>query len=83
MSLSLLSRRFPFEPGYRTQRLCRHLLNVLVTFAITMDSQETREVPALAPHAARVEALVRQLQECLRSFAGLVQGRVAVDRCVP
>ncbi len=55
---------------------------MLAAFAITMDSHDTREVPALAPHAARVERLIRQLQECLRSFAGLVRGQVTVARWV-
>lgn len=35
----VLKRRFPFDTAYRAQRLCRHMLNVLAAFAITMDSQ--------------------------------------------
>lgn len=34
--------RFPFEPAFRAQRLCRHLLNVLAGLAILQDSHEVR-----------------------------------------
>lgn len=36
---------------------------------------------ALRGHASRVDALVKQLQECMRAFAGLVRGHVAASRC--
>jgi hypothetical protein len=33
-------RRFPFDPGFRAQRLCRHMLNVLASVPIFLDSHE-------------------------------------------
>lgn len=32
--------RFPFEPAFRAQRLCRHLLNCVAGLSILADSHE-------------------------------------------
>lgn len=40
------------------------------------------QVPGLAPHAKRLEALIHQLRECLLAFAGLVRGHTSVSRWV-
>ena len=34
--------RFPFDAGFRAQRLCRHLLNVVASLVILTDSHEVR-----------------------------------------
>ncbi|GAB4813726.1 hypothetical protein N2152v2_000772 [Parachlorella kessleri] len=76
-------RRFPFEPGYRGQRLVRHMLNVLAAFANNVDAREgLRGLPLLAPLQGQIRAAVGLLQECLHAFAGLVRGRVTVSSAV-
>lgn len=47
--------RFPTRPGRHAQRLCRRTLNVLTTFAVTMDAHHTESgawLPAVALLAA-------------------------------
>ncbi|KAL4458781.1 hypothetical protein ABPG75_013646 [Micractinium tetrahymenae] len=71
--------RFPTGPGGRTQRLCRRMLNVLTTFAITMDSHHTQSVPLLEPHSAELEGLIEQLRQTLRALAAMVAGDVTLE----
>ncbi|KAL4435890.1 hypothetical protein ABPG77_000652 [Micractinium sp. CCAP 211/92] len=71
--------RFPTAPGRRAQRLCRRMLNVLTTFAITMDSHHTESVPLLEPHSAELEGLIQQLCQALRAMASMVAGDVSLE----
>lgn len=70
--------RFPFEPAYRAQRLCRHMLNVVATFATTFDAHETYEVrwarcaaPAEpAPSFACTQSMIRAQRRTVHALAG-------------
>ncbi|KAL4854992.1 hypothetical protein ACK3TF_004458 [Chlorella vulgaris] len=69
------SHRFPFEAGFRSQRLCRHMLNVVAAVPILLDSNDVSALPLLAPFADRLHLLVEQLALCLEAMSGMVQGR--------
>lgn len=71
--------RFPTGPGRRAQRLCRRMLNVLTTFAISMDAHHTESVPLLEPHAAELEGLITQLREALQALGAMVAGTVSLE----
>lgn len=46
--------RLPEEAAFRAQRLCRHCLNVLSSFAASMDAHYIQRVHLLAQHRAHV-----------------------------
>ncbi|PSC68341.1 Photosystem I reaction center subunit chloroplastic [Micractinium conductrix] len=79
------AHRFPFESGFRAQRLCRHMLNVVAGAIIVLDSHSQPEVHGLrllAPFAERLEGAIEQLAACLEALAALVREQETPDSAV-
>ncbi|KAL4422137.1 hypothetical protein ABPG77_006826 [Micractinium sp. CCAP 211/92] len=74
--------RFQFEAGFRAQRLCRHMLNIIAGAVIVLDSHEVAGLPMLAPFAQRMEQLIEQLAACLEALAAMVRKQASPDEAV-
>ncbi|KAL4458444.1 hypothetical protein ABPG75_013309 [Micractinium tetrahymenae] len=74
--------RFPFDAGFRAQRLCRHMLNIVAGAVIVLDSHEVSGLPMLAPFGPRLEQLIEQLAACLVALAAMVRKQASPDKAV-
>ncbi|KAL6775961.1 hypothetical protein ACKKBG_A19255 [Auxenochlorella protothecoides x Auxenochlorella symbiontica] len=70
--------RLPVRSAFKAQRLFRHILNTLSTFANSMDAQRLSHLALLEHESEQVACLGEQMRQSLLGMQGMLQGRVAV-----
>ena len=72
--------RISLDDAYNTQRTLRQLLNILSSFASTMDAHRMQHVALLGTFKGQVARAAEQLRECLKAMQAVVQGRLPPER---
>ncbi|GAB4820831.1 hypothetical protein N2152v2_007877 [Parachlorella kessleri] len=74
--------RLSLDEAHNTHRTLRQLLNILSSFASTMDAHRMQHVPLLGLFRAQVARAAEQLRECLKGMQAVVQGKLPPERAV-